>query len=386
MHPCTRQTRPATKGCTAGFSLVELMVALALGLVLTIAVATVYLSTKSGLRRQLQLGDLQRNVRIAFDYLSQDARMAGHMGCFTGRSSGFTTTLSAASVVTNFSVGIEGYEYANATSKSYVLTSTQPTNGTDAAGWKVNASSAGVNTIPLNLIDSTGLTPGSDVLVIRTVASEPVRLTANATAGSNKVLVPANHSGKCSDGVDKTSGFCARSYGLLASCSGAQVFTVGSIAAGELTVDATLSAAYDAIGSELFPLQTIAYYVKRSSDGSTTSLYRKIFDGDHTSGLEQELVSGVENMQLRYGVDTSTPPDGIIDEDYKTADAVADWNAVVSVRMGLLLRSPDPADADAALATTAVVDDVSVAFPSGKPLYDRRVFTTTVALRNRIAY
>lgn len=371
---------------SAGFSLVELLVAMALGLLLTLAVATVYVSTKSGLRRQTQLAELQRNVRIAFDYLSQDARMAGHAGCFTGRSSGFTSTLSATSLVTNFGTGLEGYEYANATPKAYALSSTQPANATDATLWRVNASSAGVNTIPLALIDPAGLAPGSDVLVIRTVAGAPVRLAAGATAGSAKVVVPANASGKCSDGTDKTSGFCTSSYGLLASCTNAQAFTVTSIATGELTVDATLSATYDASGSELFALQTIAYYVKRSSDGSTTSLYRKLFDGDHAAGLEQELVSGVENMQLRYGVDTSAPPDGVIDEDYKAADSVADWNTVVSVRMGLLLRSPDQADADAALPTSALVDEVSVAFPGGKPLYDRRVFTTTVALRNRIAY
>ena len=158
------------------------------------------------------------------------------------------------------------------------------------------------------------------------------------------------------------------------------------MAGATLTIDSSLSAAYPATSSEVFPIQTIVYYVKRRSGGTTTSLYRRVFDGDHASGLEQELVEGVENLQLRYGVDTSTPPDGLIDEDYKTANAIADWATVVSVRMSLLLRSSDRADPDAALPTSALVNDVTVTFPSGAPAFDRRVFTTTVALRNRIAY
>jgi hypothetical protein len=90
---------------------------------------------------------------------------------------------------------------------------------------------------------------------------------------------------------------------------------------------------YTTDASEVFPMQTIAYYVKRSSSGTTTSLYRRVFDGDHSDGLEQELIEGVESLQLRYGVDTSTTSDGVVDR-YVSAkgplgndtDSVTDWS------------------------------------------------------------
>jgi type IV pilus assembly protein PilW len=37
-----------------------------------------------------QLSSMQQSVRTAFEYLSSDARMVGHLGCFTRRDTGFT--------------------------------------------------------------------------------------------------------------------------------------------------------------------------------------------------------------------------------------------------------------------------------------------------------
>ncbi|HEX5634075.1 MAG TPA: PilW family protein, partial [Gemmatimonadales bacterium] len=107
------------------------------------------------------------------------------------------------------------------------------------------------------------------------------------------------------------------------------------------------------------------------------------FDGTVAGGTEHELIDGVDNMQLRYGRDTTTPaPDGIVD-DYVSAREVSDWSRVVTVRMSLLLRSAEPL-AGVSTAASAVVNGVTVAFPDTR--HDRRVFTTTVAVRNRTSY
>ena len=136
-------------------------------------------------------------------------------------------------------------------------------------------------------------------------------------------------------------------------------------------------------------MQTVAYYVKLSSSGLSTSLYRRVFNGDPAAGVESELIEGVESLQLRYGYDTTAPDaDGIIDE-YRTAGtgvtAVADWSRVVAVRMSLLLRSDTRVAADVSVPTSGRVNDVTVTYPTGSK-YDRRVYTTTVAIRNKIAY
>ena len=396
--------RPAANARkAAGFSLVELMVAMALGLLLTVAMLAVYLSSKTAFSRQQQLSSIQQSVRIAFEYLSGDARMVGHMGCFTGlptlSTTEFNTSLGAGSVVTNFALGVEGYEWKNATANAYPLGSSAPADDSTPGNWETNTAANAVNTIPVTTIAGAGygLTPGSDVLVIRTVSGRPVRLSANANAAANqsKFNVESSPGGTCSNGTTaKVSGFCANSYGLIASCSRARVFQVSSIVAGtapaasELTLSASMGSdpQYLPEKTEVFPMQTIAYYVKQSSSGTTTSLYRRTFDGDHTNGLEQELIEGVENLQVKYGVDTTLPDaDGIIDE-YRTAQNVTDWSRVVSVRMGLLIRSTAQVEFDAVLPTTGVVNGVTVTYPTTGSKYDRRVFTTTVAVRNKISY
>ncbi len=395
---------------SSGFSLVELMVALALGLLLTVAMATVYLSSKTAFSRQQQLSSLQQSVRIAFEYLSSDARMVGHMGCYTGLPTvapEFNSALAAGSVATNYAIGIDGYEYKNPTAGAFTLGSNAPADVTAASNWETNVSTNGITTIPVATIAGAGngLTPGSDVLVIRTVAGRPVRLAANANTGANQsaftIETVAASTGKCGNGTtDKVSGFCANSHGLIASCTRARVFQVNAITAGASPAPSTLTLSasmggdpeYTPEKAEVFPMQTIAYYVKRSASGTTTSLYRRIFDGDNANGLEQELIEGVENLQVRYGIDTTAPDaDGVVDKYVEAkgataADSVADWNKVVAVRMGLLIRSTVAVESDVAVGTTGVVNGVTVTYPAAGSKYDRRVFTTTVAVRNKISY
>lgn len=388
-------TQPSRRRRERGFSLVELMVAMALGLVLTYAMINVYLSSRQAFSRQEQLNSIQQNVRIAFEYLSNDARMVGHLGCYTGRTTGFTNSLAAGNIDTNYALGVEGYEYTNATAGAYTLTGNAPANTTTAAEWATNGVAPGaISTIPVTTIggagSGNGLTPGSDVLVIRTVASQPVRLSANAAAGATTLAVENVAGGTCSGGAGKVSGFCANSHGLVASCTAAHVFSVASIAGTTLTLGAALPSgagapSYATGTTEVFPMQTIVYYVKRASSGTTTSLYRRIFDGDKASGVEQELIEGVENLQLRYGRDTDATADGIVN-DYVTASNVDDWSRVVAVRMSLLIRAATPVESDVALPASGKVNDVTVTYPTTGQRFDRRVFTTTVAVRNRIAY
>jgi type IV pilus assembly protein PilW len=369
-----------------GFSLIELMVAMVLGLVLTFAMINVFISSKSAFKRQEQLNSVQQGVRIAFEYLANDARMVGHLGCYTGRSSGFNNSLAAGAIATNYTLGVEGYEY---TTGAVTLGSNAPSNTSDPTEWVVNTAAGGVNTIPVATIAGSaagdGLTPGSDVLVIRTVAGKPVRLSADVLGTATDITVENFASGKCSGGANKVSGLCTNSHVMVAGCQSAGVFSVASAASAPvLALSAAAGNAYAATSTEVFPMQTVVYYVKRSSSGATTSLYRRIFDGDNAAGLEQELIEGVENLQMRYGLDTTLPPDGVVDV-YQNANAIADWKTVVSIRMSLLLRASDPVEG-VDVRASGVVNGVTVNYPSTGSKYDRRVFTTTIAVRNRISY
>jgi type IV pilus assembly protein PilW len=401
-HNMSTPLRAPTRSKSSGFTLVELLVALALGMLLTVAMAYVYLNSRTAFSRQQQLSTLQQSVRVAFEYLSSDARLAGHVGCYTGlpmAAPSFDTSFAVPDIATNFAVGIEGYEFKNATARAYTLGSNAPAGSTTASDWASNLAPTTATAIPISTLAGAGngLTPGSDVLVIRTVAGRPVRLAANTVAGDDKLSLENLAGQTCADSSAKVSGFCTNSYGLVASCTRARVFQVASIAAQTLTVGSLeADPLYTTDSAEVFPLQTILYYVRTASSGTATSLYRRIFDGNTVGGIEQELIEGVESLQISYGIDTTAPDaDGVVDA-YVAAkgpigdatDSVSDWSRVVAVRMGLLIRSTVPIESDlaAALPASAPVNGVTVTFPSAGTKYDRRVFTTTVAVRNKIAY
>ncbi|MET0336097.1 MAG: PilW family protein [Rhizobacter sp.] len=383
----------------SGVTLVELMIVMVIGLIISIAVGTLFLSSTGGARRQSQLGNLQQSVRTAFDYLAHDARMVGHQGCYTGRvgAGTYNNSITPADSTNAYAIGVEGYEYRTGT--AFTLASATPANTTNTGNFETNVATPGTATLPLATFAGagSGLTPGSDVLVIRTVSGGPIRLSGDAAGNSTTISIEdTNSGGTCSNGTTaKVSGFCTGSHGLIASCTTARVFSINALAGGTLTLDAALGPAtganpaavvYPQATAEVFPLHTIVYYVKASSNGRTTSLYRRIFDGDVAGGLEQELIEGVEMLQVRYGVDITTPDaDGVIDE-YRNANAVADWNRVVSIRMGLLIRASDALDPGVTVGATGVVNGVTVTYPTTDRSFDRRLFTTTVAVRNRISY
>lgn len=118
-------------------------------------------------------------------------------------------------------------------------------------------------------------------------------------------------------------------------------------------------------------------YVLNTGDSGKSALF---FSAN--GGADQELVEGVENMQISYGEDINA--DNVADS-YKAAGAVVNWSNVVSVRIELLLAS---------LETNIVATNQTLTFPPAGSLNsasvtiaDRRlpqIFSTTVGLRNRL--
>ena len=111
------------------------------------------------------------------------------------------------------------------------------------------------------------------------------------------------------------------------------------------------------------------------------------------------IVRGVDSFQVLYGVDTDTPADGIANT-WLNATAVGtanQWKRVCSVRMGLLLHGDGNSRSDTvnmrydlfgAAYSDAHGEDAGVRlmdadFPEPQRHRPRRVFSMTVALRNR---
>ncbi|HMB74617.1 MAG TPA: PilW family protein, partial [Gammaproteobacteria bacterium] len=135
-------------------------------------------------------------------------------------------------------------------------------------------------------------------------------------------------------------------------------------------------------GAELLRGEARVYYVGRAPGDGSPALFQQRLVTDSattTSALApEELVESVETMQVLYGLDEGL--DGAVDQ-YVTADAVVDWDRIVTVRVALAIRSPDPFGTS---VDDRVYDVNGTKFDPADDRRARHVFTTTIALRNRL--
>ena len=78
MHPTIAMLN---KKSQRGYTLVELMIALALGLMLLGGLIQVFQGSKKSYRFSTELSRMQENGRYALDLIAHDIRMIGYQGC-----------------------------------------------------------------------------------------------------------------------------------------------------------------------------------------------------------------------------------------------------------------------------------------------------------------
>jgi type IV pilus assembly protein PilW len=343
-----------------GFGIVELMVAVAISLLLLTGVVSIFVSSKSSYETNERVSRIQENGRVALDSIMTDLRASGFVGCARQPTYLSTSLNNATTLQWNFLAG--------------------PVTGFQATG--VNTWSPAMDpNIPSPL-------SGSDVLMVRVPVRERVALPLTADLGSptNSLQVAAG----------STNGIQTGDIALAYSCEAISVFQVSDYAAGTGVIshvanasgqvpgnaNATVNYSYRRAVTHVVPIETVAYFIAPSArvgDASdpapagTTSLWRQ-------RGLSaaQELVEGIEQIQVLYGVDTNG--DVIVDE-YRTANNITDWNDVISVSVALLARAIDEHGPDTDRRSYNLLD-VTVAAPGDRRL--REVFTATASIRNRV--
>jgi type IV pilus assembly protein PilW len=328
-----------------GIGLVEIMIAVTLGIIVTGAVVQIYLSSKRQNDMQGGLTGRQEVSRYATQLIQRDLQTAGFRGCL--RDTG--------TVVNTLGAGISPYAFLD----DY---------GTHVQGFEdvVSDNLPGEITAGGNEVVAE-----TDVLVIRTIDDPNLQLTANmVTSASDPVTVPdpdppAPNTPTVGDIM------------LVTDCGGSAIFEVtgfdkdtGTIAHGGKNLVRRYSA-----GAQLFTLRTTTYFIRNNAAG-IPGLWRRVGDGE-----PQELAEGVENMQVMYGEDTGGVDQ--VPDVYRTADAVVDWNDVVSVQVALLVSSVRENVSDTDLRTFALLEEDAVGpFADGRL---RQVVSFTVAMRNRLS-
>lgn len=349
-----RAPRLPAAGSYAGFSLVEIMVALALSLILLAGVLAIFASSRATYETTDRLSRIQENGRFALDSIVRDLRSAGYLGC--SRGAVFNNKLNVPThVFRNFAFAVQGFDAQGTT-------------------WAPEIDAA---------ISAPDTTSESDVLVIRRPREdfEPVRVLEYSfmKAETDDVSVADVSPPLIEKGdVVQISDCNARSIFQVTDNTGG-ILKHAEVAAtdddedsGDQPGNSSGSLGYAFTDTaELVPVHSVVYYLRAGSSG--TSLWRRLSD----AGVAEELVEGVENMQVAYGV--------AVDDkiEYRKADAVTDWSDVRTVRIALLVRSPseygtDTDQGDYQLLEEAVGKNVSN--PGDRRL--RQVFTTTINIRN----
>jgi type IV pilus assembly protein PilW len=375
MRPVARQT---------GLSLIELMIAMVVGLILFAGALSIFISSRQSYGINTAIGHVQENGRFALDYIYNDARMAGYMGCATSAQMvNYLNPVAGSNLAYDFTTGLTGYEYTGtAPNDTYpvspAIPSENPNPDNNTGDWSP-------------ILDSTLqnlVIPGTDVLLVRfSQGVDPVYITS--IPGS-----PSPNSPSADFNINTNGGLQAGQLLVITNCLSAVVLQATQINGGGTNVVHNtgnsvtpgnaiqgLPSAYVGAQVMLSPT-TVVFFIGKGADKSP-ALFQAVTDTSQPNGFSyEELVPGVEDMQVLYGVDTTGNHSPT---EYDTAAAVAaanEWSNVVSVRISLLVRSnlgavPLP-------AVTPTYDLLGTNFIVPRDTRLRKIFTATIAIRNRL--
>lgn len=335
-----------------GLSLVEILVALLLGAVITVGIVQMFTANRMTYQVNMGQARLQENARFAMDFITASMRMAGYHGC-----SGRTDILNVLDGPVN---AVDQFDMDDA------ITGHTGQGG----GW-----TPALDSLPAD-IDTAAIAPGTDVLVMRTVLDDGIGFTGQTPANSAQsfVTLPIDcSSADCenyepgtvimaSDCVKTAIFMITNSTGqpntddmLLVHNTGTTIngFSNGSNPIDQLGDSFNDDASVFRIGSEVFYIAPGAG--TNNAGDMTLALWRK-------RGQEApvELVSGIQGLRLLYGEDTDGDR---VPNRYRSIHQVGNRGNIVTIRVTISVTSVD-----------AVAD--------GDVL--QRDFTKTIAIRNRI--
>lgn len=364
-----------------GVSLIELMIALVLGLLLIGGILQLFMGSRMTYQSTEAIARVQENGRFVMSFIEPELRSAASSG-FCAGDIAITNHLNLgdaeAELLFDTSATIAGWEYAGTgRGDNYTISSLTPASSLNA--WSGSAS-------PPSELEGKVL-PGTDILMLRSLELQ-AGITGDDNASNNpqatSVVTQVNH------GVPQCT------IALITNCAaGADLFqstTAGSNAlnrgggctpgnrTGGNRLDWSTSYADD---MQLYLPRTRIYFIGQDSVTDEPGLFR--MDMVLGSGRieTEQLVSGIENMQVLYGLSlpASIGGDGQYVDEWLTADEVGSWDLIIAARVSFLVRSQE------GVSGGAVTQTFNLAGANVSSLSDRRLrqaFSTTVAVRNRL--
>ncbi|WP_461518561.1 PilW family protein [Porticoccus sp.] len=338
-----------------GFTLIELMIALLLGLLLSGAIISVFLEGKNNFVQDDEVARVQENGRYAIRLLSREIGMAGFFGGepdavdVNGHEDGFA---------------FDNADECGPNGKSWLL-----------FGSTVNDGSVDHIASPLEVLDAADdtaddyfrcLTDGlvvdaTDILVVKRASDTAVIVDGEWQApitalDANRYYLWTSNRGQGSTILKQGSAFSS-----------------GDLA-GIISTDS---------GSDVWEYKAAIFYV--GTDADVPSLCKKELE-DSGGGISAQrcLLQGVENIQYELGVDVDgdeVADQYISNDSYPPVVGGEDADGIVSVRVHVLVRSINEIRSMPAVSKSyRLGGGTTVTTPTDQ--YYRMVMSTTVSIRN----
>ena len=349
-HGVSRRAPPWTR-VSSGFTLIELMVALVLGLIVIAGVVSVFLANQQVYRTNQAIGDVQDGSRISFEMMARDIRDAGLTGCNNNGRVANVLNVAPGGTGTpawwaNWGNAVHGYGFGTTTTDPALTVGTAAGNqvsGTDSlqllgatdTGLSVAAtpSSTAAN-FKLNDLTSD-LTTGDVIIVCDPNHTAIAQITSYTNSNVTVVHNPGTGSpGNCSKGLG---------YPTVCTTNG-NTYQFGP-------------------NSQIFKLAAVDWYIGTNPVGGK-SLYRVsvVTSGSTPTQETQEMVRDVTAMKILYHQGN---PLGTNFVDAKSIGTDINWATVDAVQVQLTLESVDK---------RAGTDVKAIS----------RSFTATTTVRNRV--
>ncbi len=343
-----------------GLSLIEIMVALVISLFLLGGIIQVYMGNKSAYGFSDAISRIQENGRFALDTITSDVRMVGFMGCmpvqedkdgdgqYTDDNFFIQNHLNPANDTTNKykffdSPAISATDNLGPNeSDTLLLKGVKPEQSTFLAG----LSKPGLGAITL---DSSVAYKANDIVLITNCDSVDIFQVSTVTTDDEAGTTTLTHviGGESPGNINLPKNRCSASPDHCLIYKDESPFYANNATA--------------------FRMQAVKYFLATPENGEPV-LHRKVNETD------EELIEGIEQMQIMFGVDTDA--DGFADV-YLDSTNVPNMNQVRTIRIALVVRSDQTGLTESnqsyqIFGNTVTANDTRL----------RQVFTSTITLRN----
>ena len=313
----------------SGFSVIELMIAMLLSMVLAGAIISVFINNNQSFKQDENIGRMQDDARHALREIAFDLSMAGHYADLHVPSS------------VSYDGGLAiGQDCGPVGEANWMYRATEAGTGNSLSVMAIdNATNAAVSAAHSCFINGE-LLEGTDVVAIKRVAG------AEAT-------------------VLSVNGAYLRTNGTVGVLFSGVAPTAPPVAVAPPRAD--------------WAFRPSIYYIRQFANApgdNIPTLCRKALRGAGPGMTTECLATGIENLQIEYGIDTTGNGQPNV---YLSNPTLAQLQGVVAARIFLIGRTTE-IDTRYTNTKTYAISNAPAFVPNDS--FHRRVFSTSVAIQN----